>query len=250
MSRHPINPPSSSAAEENNKKSNFVPEKEQTKSLLQQQDKGGAKSAASVQQSNKDNDTTATPAYQNTKGLILKSKQAAAAAPDFKKRKPVPLPRSRVTQLSSKSQPSVKEKEKPKPVQRNTGVTSRLFWKRSKTDLGAETLATYKANKSANLSATASPKKKSPAPRVPTFNRPIPQSQELTANIVVPHVQRRYSTVSRREAKSVPVVAATAANKPKPEIKVKPTFSTFNKDNSFSNSPKKKPASLSEKLDK
>ena len=39
----------------------------------------------------------------------------------------------------------------PKPVERPS-VASRLFWKRAKTDLGADSLANYKANRSSATS--------------------------------------------------------------------------------------------------
>ena len=189
------------------------------------------------------------------------SSNEGVATVDYRKKKPVPLPRSKIPLPSDQQlEREEKEKAKPKPVQR-TSVASRLFWKRSKTDLGSDSVAAYKANKKkiADKNCSGTPTK-NPAPHVPTFNRPLPQSSDSLVVIDVPHVQRKTSSVATtdrraREARQrlhlnsgansirpAPLGSGTdngssssnfnpnndtPSKKPKPEIKEKPTFSTF-----------------------
>lgn len=181
---------------------------------------------------------------------------------DYRKKKPVPLPRSKIPLPSQQQLELEKAKEsKPKPIQR-TSVASRLFWKRSKTDLGLDAVTSYKNNKQNKKEANVSSAIKYPAPKVPTFNRPIPNSSELPVVIDVPNVKRRSSTITTdrkaREARQrLHLTSNTAlrsgnanqkgngqsANidgesqlKPKPEIKEKPTFSTFKQQTSSNSS--------------
>ena len=178
---------------------------------------------------------------------------------DYRKKKPVPLPRSKIP-LPSQQQLELEKKaqeSKPKPSQR-TSVASRLFWKRSKTDLGLDAVTSYKNKKQNQKEANLSSVNKYPAPKVPTFNRPIPNSSELPVVIDVPNVKRRSSNIATdrkaREARQRLHLtsnnglrstnlntkgadhSANADNesqsKPKPEIKEKPTFSTFKQQSS------------------
>ena len=171
---------------------------------------------------------------------------------DYRKKKPVPLPRSKIPLPSQQQLELEKAKEsKPKPIQR-TSVASRLFWKRSKTDLGLDAVTSYKNNKQNKKDANVSSAIKYPAPKVPTFNRPIPNTSELPVVIDVPNVKRRSSITTDRKAREarqrLHLTSNTALRsgnsnqkgnnhsasidgesqlKPKPEIKEKPTFSTF-----------------------
>ena len=172
---------------------------------------------------------------------------------DYRKKKPVPLPRSKIPLASQQQLELEKAEETPKPVQR-TSVASRLFWKRSKTDLGVDAVTSYKANKQKRgKDGNALSNVKYPAPKVPTFNRPLPQCSELPVVIDVPNVKRRSSTITtdrkardaRQRQHLTPgnVIRPDNANlkgtnvssrtdtdintKPKPELKEKPTFSTF-----------------------
>ena len=176
---------------------------------------------------------------------------------DYRKKKPVPLPRSKIP-LPSQQQLELEKAEalKPKPIQR-TSVASRLFWKRSKTDLGLDAVTSYKNNKQNRKEVPSSIKY--PAPKVPTFNRPLPNSSDLPIVIDVPNVKRRGSSITtdrkarearqrlhltsnstglRNEASTRKGSETSADNeshlKPKPELKEKPTFSTF-KQQSTSN---------------
>ena len=203
------------------------------------------------------NNVTLSSSYNNN------SDGANSANVDYRKKKPVPLPRSKIPLPSEQQLELEKAKEtKPKPVQR-TSVASRLFWKRSKTDLGVDAVASYKSNKQSRKEGNAnSGAIKYPAPKVPTFNRPLPQSSDLPVVIDVPNVKRRTSsiindrkardarqrlhltsgnTISRADNANNKQLNAVSKNepdatKPKPEIKEKPTFSTFKQQTNSNNS--------------
>ncbi|TRY76272.1 hypothetical protein TCAL_12003 [Tigriopus californicus] len=62
------------------------------------------------------------------------------------------------------------------PPQKSS-LHARFFSKRSKTDLGSEGLAAYKAKRPSVPGGLGANSGKYPAPRVPTFNRPVPQKR-------------------------------------------------------------------------
>jgi len=100
--------------------------------------------------------------YQNTEGLLgIGSKDKnIQGSPDTRnlKKKPVPLPRSKVPVAE----------QQPKATVKNH--TEKLF-QRARTDLGSDALAFYKAKKMSQGSTGV----KYPAPKVPTFHKPVPQ---------------------------------------------------------------------------
>eukprot|EP00095_Tigriopus_kingsejongensis_P000335 maker-scaffold194_size270518-snap-gene-0.10 protein:Tk00335 transcript:maker-scaffold194_size270518-snap-gene-0.10-mRNA-1 annotation:"rho gtpase-activating protein 12" len=218
-------------------------------------------------------------AYQNTDGLVFPSNKGQQhhgtleSNRSIDRRKPVPLPRSKipVAQEKEPSPPPVtpqkvvaskssgshntKASKKPsstgssgdkkkgkEPTSANavpsgptkSSLHARFFSKRSKTDLGSDGLAAYKAKRPivAGLG-------KYPAPRVPTFNRPVPQKRtdvplvspaaftvpeiiDTTPNsATIPLFERRLSDESQ-----------SGSTKLKPELSEKPQFTTF-KQSSF-----------------
>ena len=154
----------------------------------------------------------------------------------------------------------------PTTKKAGSSLHARFFSKRSKTDLGSDNLAAYRKSRSRQpqpqqqqqsvFGGTTSTKY--PAPKVPTFTRPIPQKRSE----VVAAVERRISLASAKRQQQqqqqqqqqpvaadvtppvvlddlsspvlsiLPAVATAAAatapiERPKPEIKEKPQFTTF-----------------------
>ena len=125
---------------------------------------------------------------------------------DSRRKKPVPLPRSKIPVPQQQQQLATIASEKPKE-----SLHSRFFGKRSKTDLGGEALQSYKAKKHHQ-------QHKSPAPKVPTFNRPVPLKRQTEV----------IEVSSNREKRSLNALKSGGSSKVvKPEIKEKPQFSTF-----------------------
>ena len=185
------------------------------------------------------------------------------------RKKPVPLPRSKIpvsqseslsqsqtqsksqsqsqthsqTQTQSKSQTSNSSAQQPKKQPSEGGgpppkisLHARFFSKRAKTDLGFDGLAAYKANKKPPGGT------KYPAPKVPTFNRPVPQQrQQQPPSSLSGRGQKEMSQLSQSQVsqsqprfklpQKQPKEANKTTKKPeakiKPEIKEKPLFSTF-----------------------
>ena len=161
------------------------------------------------------------------------------------RKKPVPLPRSKipVTQSqssqtqSSKSQTSNGAQQPKKQPSAAASLHARFFSKRAKTDLGFDGLAAYKANKKPPGGT------KYPAPKVPTFNRPVPQQrqQQQPPSSLSGRGQKEMSQLSQSQVsqsqprfklpQKQPKEANKTTKKPeakiKPEIKEKPLFSTF-----------------------
>ena len=186
-------------------------------------------------------------AYQNTAALFGKQQDVTAASVSSttselgnsntlqhpERKKPVPLPRSKIpvsqpqsqtqSQTQSKSQTSNNTQQQPKKQpEPKISLHARFFSKRAKTDLGFDGLAAYKANKKPPGGT------KYPAPKVPTFNRPVPQQrqQQLQSQMSQPQSQSsqgkfKLPQKQQKEPKKKPEA------KIKPEIKEKPLFSTF-----------------------
>ena len=124
---------------------------------------------------------------------------------DSRRKKPVPLPRSKIpVPQQQQQQQQVVATATATAATAKESLHSRFFGKRSKTDLGGDALQSYKAAKKQG---------KSPAPKVPTFNRPVPLKR--TTEVI--------EVTSNREKRSLNKVNS----KGKPEIKEKPQFSTF-----------------------
>lgn len=106
---------------------------------------------------------------------------------------------------------------------------ARFFSKRAKTDLGSDTLAAYKSSKRLPGSI------KYPAPKVPMFNRPVPQQRQQQKSAFVRQQQAlpaaeqttpdRVNLPSVQTPPSAQVLKKT--EKIKPVIKDKPQFTTF-----------------------
>ena len=194
-------------------------------------------------------------AYQNTAVLFGKQQDVTASSlatssttselgssntlQHPERKKPVPLPRSKipVTQSqssqtqSSKSQTSNGAQQPKKQPSAAASLHARFFSKRAKTDLGFDGLAAYKANKRPPGGT------KYPAPKVPTFNRPVPQQRQQQQQ----QPSQSQSQMSQSQSQSQPrfnlpqkqqkEASNKASKKPeakiKPEIKEKPLFSTF-----------------------
>lgn len=190
--------------------------------------------------------------YQNTEGLVNlgpRSDQNSASTKGFStdprsKKKPVPLPRSKLPaseKVSSPPQPLPQLQKQPKERESVT----KLF-QRSKTDLGSDALSKYKAKKSP---ASGS---KYPAPKVPIFNRPVPQKRSVLSTSPtiseVPLVEKKVdssatsattattssSTTTAAVTTTATTVSTTATAAPvksaslqRPVLKEKPSFSTF-----------------------
>ncbi len=192
-----------------------------------------------------------------------------------RRRKPVPLPRSKVPSAAAVATPQHSENKAPsghnsshrhpsppviqappplaaqqsggKIVGKSGGsLHSRFFSKRSKTDLGSDNLAAYRKSRQAAGGGAGSGARgtKYPAPKVPAFTRPVPQKRSDVAAAV----ERRISLASAKrqqqqqqqqqqtpvtselvvEEEVSPILGVTATSeRPKPEIKEKPQFSTF-----------------------
>ena len=110
--------------------------------------------------------------YQNTDGLVGIGNRADKSGTDPRnKKKPVPLPRSKL--------PTSEIVSASPPLQQQQQPAKSSFFQRSKTDLGSDALSKYKAKRSPGPGGA----NKYPAPKVPTFNRPIPQKRSLTSSI-------------------------------------------------------------------
>lgn len=178
--------------------------------------------------------------YQNTDGLVNIGARSDASSVSSKtfgtdprsKKKPVPLPRSKVP-VTEKG--SSQQQPQPKLAAEKESVSK--FFQRSKTDLGSDALSKYKAKKSPGSGS------KYPAPRVPIFNRPIPQKRNaLTTSPTiseVPVVEKKNETAvekkveaassaeKKTEAASVTSTSQKTASLQRPLLKEKPLFSTF-----------------------
>lgn len=146
--------------------------------------------------------------YQNTDGLVGIGARAdntgkSTGTDPRNRKKPVPLPRSKLPAAEKVSSPS------PQTPQ----SSSSKFFQRSKTDLGSDALSKYKAKKLPSPSSGS----KYPAPRVPMFNRPVPQKRSVPVS-----TSPTISEVPLAESK-----AAQKAASQRPVLKEKPAFSTF-----------------------
>ena len=189
-------------------------------------------------------------AYQNTAALFGKPQDVVATPSSSltselgssntlqhpERKKPVPLPRSKIpvsqqsqsqTQTQSKSQTSTQLQQQPKKQpSAAASLHARFFSKRAKTDLGFDGLAAYKAGKRPPGGT------KYPAPKVPTFNRPVPQQrqqQPSQSQMTQSQSQPRFNLPQKqhKEAASSNKASKKPEAKIKPEIKEKPLFSTF-----------------------
>jgi hypothetical protein len=135
----------------------------------------------------------------------------AKSETEERRKKPVPLPRSKIPVPSS---PTSSDESKPKevvkqPVEAKSSLHSRFFSKRSKTDLGSDGLSAYKA-------------KKYPAPKVPNFERPVPQKRSPLVPLVSPTESSGVQSAAMESKHNDDLL-----QKKKPEVKEKPLFSTF-----------------------
>lgn len=137
----------------------------------------------------------------------------SASAPKEPKRKPVPLPRSKIPVAQASAEAPVA------PSAPKASLHARFFGKRSKTDLGSDGLAAYKAKKPGGI--------KYPAPKVPTFNRPIPQKrQDVPAVKKEPPVVQKKKQEESSDEGDLSVVSSGLFLRP--EVKEKPhLFTTF-----------------------
>jgi hypothetical protein len=162
-------------------------------------------------------------AYQNAQALFGASlpKQTTSTDTADKRKKPIPAPRSKIPQNVTTSSEVSKPSEKANVSK--SSLHSRFFSKRSKTDLGMDGLAAYKAKKPS--AATNSSNSKYPAPRVPPFHRPVPQKRsESSLHISEPHDE---VVIERRDFFKRLDSATSDDQRVKPEVKQKPLFSTF-----------------------
>ncbi len=175
-------------------------------------------------------------AYQNTQALFGSStaastlslaSKASTLESESKRRKPVPLPRSKIplpaaALASGNSSQANSHNSVRKLSDQPRSLHSRFFSKRSKTDLGSDGLAAYKAGKKAASVKYPAPK----APKVPSFDRPVPQKRPEPP---IAKVEENVVSVKKSSEKSVSPnnLKTTAATNNKPEIKEKPLFSTF-----------------------
>lgn len=124
--------------------------------------KNVAESVSSATSKTAGSSSSRLSSYQNTDGLVgIGSRdRTGQGSPDPRnlKKKPVPLPRSKVP---------VAEQQPQAPVKKQT---EKLF-QRARTDLGCDALSFYKAKKMSQGSAGI----KYPAPKVPAFSKPVPQ---------------------------------------------------------------------------
>ena len=193
-------------------------------------------------------------AYQNTAALFGKPQQDVAATPSSsltselgssntlqlpERKKPVPLPRSKIpvsqqsqSQTQSQTQTQSQQQQPKKQPSAAASLHARFFSKRAKTDLGFDGLAAYKAGKRPPGGT------KYPAPKVPTFNRPVPQQRQqqqpsqsqMTQS--QSQSQPRFNLPQKQQQKETTSSSSNKASKKpeakiKPEIKEKPLFSTF-----------------------
>ena len=191
-------------------------------------------------------------AYQNTAALFGKPQQDVVATPSSsltselgssntlqhpERKKPVPLPRSKIpvsqqsqsqSQTQTQSQTSTQQQPKKQPSAA-ASLHARFFSKRAKTDLGFDGLAAYKAGKRPPGGTKYS------APKVPTFNRPVPQQRQQQpsqsqSQMTQSQSQPRFNLPQKQQQKEA-ASSNKASKKPeakiKPEIKEKPLFSTF-----------------------
>ena len=148
--------------------------------------------------------------YQNTDGLVgigarAENSGKSTGTDPRNRKKPVPLPRSKV--------PAAEKVSSPSPQQQTPQPSSSKFFQRSKTDLGSDALSKYKAKKSPGPSGGS----KYPAPRVPMFNRPVPQKRAVPLS-----TSPTISEVPAAESKATQKAASQ-----RPVLKEKPAFSTF-----------------------
>ncbi len=191
-------------------------------------------------------------AYQNATALFGKDVSSGSggsnsntlqsqSSEDGRRKKPVPLPRSKIPLAAADNQPASEEPAKPsqqrKPSEGKISLHARFFSKRAKTDLGFDGLAAYKANKRPPGGT------KYPAPKVPTFNRPVPQQRQLSIAAATPSSRQampveqpplpRTTTFQQQAARqqkrgvSKENASAPTSSKIRPEVKEKPLFSTF-----------------------
>jgi hypothetical protein len=138
----------------------------------------------------------------------------------------VPLPRSKLPAA---------EKEKASPATSPVKESASKFFQRSKTDLGSDALSKYKAKRSPG------PGSKYPAPRVPVFNRPVPQKRSVVST------SPTISEVPASESKPAPSQKASeVAPSSRPLLKEKPLFSTFKTNKKADPSKASKAASKAE----
>ena len=185
-------------------------------------------------------------AYQNTAVLFGKQQDVTTSSTVTsehgnsntlqhpERKKPVPLPRSKIpvtksqtqtTQTQSKSQTSNSAQQPKKQPSAAASLHARFFSKRAKTDLGFDGLAAYKANKRPPGGT------KYPAPKVPTFNRPVPQQrqqqQSQMPQLSQSQSQPRFNLPQKQQKEATNKATKKPEAKIKPEIKEKPLFSTF-----------------------
>ena len=125
--------------------------------------------------------------------------------------------------VTSQDQSEV-SKRAPETAKPTTGSSlhSRFFSKRSKTDLGSDSLSAYKAGRGNRLSPS-----KYPAPKVPLFNKPVPQkrSDSLLVSEDKPISLAQVTHFPKHEPSIEQPVLSDS--KSKPDVKEKPQFSTF-----------------------
>ena len=206
--------------------------------------------------------------YQNTDGLVnlgARSDQNSGSTKGFStdprnKKKPVPLPRSKLPATDKVSSPQPLPQLLKQPKERES--VTKLF-QRSKTDLGSDALSKYKAKKSP---ASGS---KYPAPKVPVFNRPVPQKRNVLSTSPtiseVPQLEKKAEATTSTSAATSTTTASTttatataakSATLQRPVLKEKPLFSTFktnskrldNDDAKTSSTPKLSPQKKDSKM--
>jgi len=153
--------------------------------------------------------------YQNTDGLVGigtrggdNSNSSKTGTDPRNRKKPVPLPRSKLPAAEKVSSP---------PQQQSQQQLPKMF-QRSKTDLGSDALSKYKAKRSPGGPGGGS---KYPAPKVPMFNRPIPQKR------TVPSTSPTISEVPAQSFTNHQAASNSASRTQRPVLKEKPAFSTF-----------------------